>query len=82
MRSVIHIQQPQAVIPGRHFFFTVAFLAGFSERWTRVILDGAQSVIGVEREKPPVTDDHVPTPDVDKEPETPAATSGASSVGA
>ena len=37
------------------FYVTVAFLAGFSERWTRVILDGAQSVIGGERPKPEVT---------------------------
>lgn len=44
------------------FYVTVAFLAGFSERWTRVILDGAQSVIGGEPGKPAVTADDVPRP--------------------
>jgi hypothetical protein len=44
------------------FYVTVAFLAGFSERWTRVILDGAQSVIGGEGAKPEVTAAHVPAP--------------------
>ena len=42
------------------FYVTVAFLSGFSERWTRVILDGAQSVIGGEAGKPEVTADDVP----------------------
>ena len=44
------------------FYVTVAFLAGFSERWTRVILDGAQSVIGGEGAKPAVTEADVPPP--------------------
>jgi hypothetical protein len=63
------------------FYVTFAFLAGFSERWTRVILDGAQSVIGVEREKPSVTDEHVPTPTADRDREPPAATTGVPSTG-
>jgi hypothetical protein len=42
------------------FYVTVAFLSGFSERWTRVILDGAQSVIGVKSHKPAVTEADVP----------------------
>ena len=58
------------------FYVTFAFLAGFSERWTRVILDGAQSVIGVERQKPAVTAEHVPTLDADKDPEPSAAATG------
>ena len=45
------------------FFVTVSFLAGFSERWTRVILDGAQNVIGVDRHTPEVTEAHVPPPE-------------------
>jgi len=49
------------------FFVTVAFLSGFSERWTRVILDGAQSVIGGEGEKPEVTVVGVPEPARDGE---------------
>jgi hypothetical protein len=44
------------------FYVTVAFLAGFSERWTRVILDGAQSVIGGDGPKPEVTAADVPAP--------------------
>ena len=44
------------------FYVTVAFLSGFSERWTRVILDGAQSVIGGEAGKPEITADDVPEP--------------------
>ena len=40
------------------FFVTVSFLAGFSERWTRVILDGAQNVIGADRHSP--ADQHSP----------------------
>jgi len=44
------------------FYVTVAFLSGFSERWTRVILDGAQSVIGAEAGKPAITADDVPAP--------------------
>jgi hypothetical protein len=50
------------------FYVTVAFLAGFSERWTRVILNGAQSVIGGEHQKPPVTEADVP--DLDRAPES------------
>ena len=50
------------------FFVTVAFLSGFSERWTRVILDGAQSVIGGEHEKPAVTQADVPA--LDRVPES------------
>lgn len=42
------------------FFVTVAFLSGFSERWTRVILDGAQSVIGGAGQNPSVTEADVP----------------------
>jgi hypothetical protein len=42
------------------FYVTVAFLAGFSERWTRVILSGAQTVIGGERDKPEVTQADLP----------------------
>jgi hypothetical protein len=44
------------------FYVTVAFLSGFSERWTRVILDGAQSVIGGKAGKPEITTDDVPAP--------------------
>lgn len=44
------------------FYVTVAFLSGFSERWTRVILDGAQSVIGGKAGKPEITADDVPAP--------------------
>jgi hypothetical protein len=43
------------------FFAIVAFLSGFSERWTRVILDGAQNVIAGEGSKPEVTEDDIPT---------------------
>ncbi len=45
------------------FYVTVAFLAGFSERWTRVILDGAQSVIGTKGQKPALTEDTGPKRD-------------------
>ena len=44
------------------FYVTAAFLSGFSERWTRVILDGAQSVIGGEGAKPEVSAADVPAP--------------------
>ena len=44
------------------FYVTVAFLSGFSERWTRVILDGAQSVIGGEGAKPEGTVGETPVP--------------------
>jgi len=44
------------------FYVSVAFLSGFSERWTRVILDGAQSVIGGAGAKPEVTAADVPAP--------------------
>jgi hypothetical protein len=42
------------------FYVTVAFLSGFSERWTRVILDGAQSVIGGKSHKPAATEADAP----------------------
>ena len=51
------------------FYVTVAFLSGFSERWTRVILSGAQSVIGGAGEKPEVTQADVPA-DLDRAPES------------
>jgi hypothetical protein len=50
------------------FYVTVAFLSGFSERWTRVILSGAQSVIGGEHQKPAVTQADVPG--LDRAPES------------
>ena len=49
------------------FYVTVAFLSGFSERWTRVILDGAQSVIGGEAGKPEITAGDVPAPAGDRQ---------------
>jgi hypothetical protein len=54
------------------FFVTVAFLSGFSERWTRVILDGAQSVIGGEGARPEGTVVHEPAPARDGESARPA----------
>jgi hypothetical protein len=41
------------------FFVVVAFLAGFSERWTRVVLSGAMRTIGEHGDRP---SDAAPTP--------------------
>lgn len=57
--SVLQIEQETKSFA---FYITVAFLAGFSERWTRVILTGAQSIIG-DHSNPGVTEDDVPKPD-------------------
>jgi hypothetical protein len=54
------------------FYVTVAFLSGFSERWTRVILDGAQSVIGGAGAKPAGTVVDAPAPARDGESPQPA----------
>ena len=43
------------------FYVIVAFLSGFSERWTRVILDGAQNVVAGEGSRPEVTEEDIPS---------------------
>jgi len=40
---LVPIEQTALTLP---FFVVVAFLAGFSERWTRVVLSGAMRTIG------------------------------------
>ncbi len=54
------------------FYVTVAFLSGFSERWTRVILDGAQTVIGGKAHKPAVTEADASAPGGATESQRPA----------
>jgi hypothetical protein len=61
------------------FYVTVAFLSGFSERWTRVILSGAQSVIGGEPQKPAITEADLPGLERAAESRHPAAASSAPS---
>ena len=46
---LIPIEQSALTLP---FFVVVAFLAGFSERWTRVVLSGAMRTIGEHGERP------------------------------
>jgi hypothetical protein len=40
------------------FYAILGFLAGFSERWTQVIMSGAMRTVGGEPDKEPETDEH------------------------
>ena len=71
---LIPIEQTALTLP---FYVVVAFLAGFSERWTRVVLSGAMRTIGEHEPRPsepappPAAVARTSTP---LEPETPRAT--------
>jgi hypothetical protein len=48
MNEAIPIERDALTLP---FYVVVAFLAGFSERWTRLVLSGAMRTIGEHDER-------------------------------
>ena len=64
---LIPLEESALTLP---LFVVVAFLAGFSERWTRMVLSGAMRTIG-QRESEPA---EVSPPEPEPAPSGPAAT--------
>ena len=46
MSKIFQITPPDGVPQAYYFYGTLAFLAGFNERWTHVILTQAERTIG------------------------------------
>ena len=49
--GLVPIEQDTLTLP---FFVVVSFLAGFSERWTRMMLSGAMRTVAEREQEPPL----------------------------